>query len=274
MLIMKVLALAVAAYAFISFLVWKFQTRLIFMPTRRVRRTPASIGVEGSEVEIPFKSLGGRAETLHGFWLPATGLRVILYLHGNGDNIGVNLPHAVLLRSLGISVLLFDYRGYGQSSGPFPCESRVSEDAEAAWQFLVNDRHYAPQQIVIYGHSLGGAVAIELASRHPQAGALIVESSFTNIADMARYTGFFALFPLRLLLSNRFDSIAKIGALRMPKLFVHGTGDWTVPCRMTHELFKAAAEPKALVIIEGGGHLNNSTVGGDVYLDAIREFLK
>lgn len=274
MLILKALALAVAAYALICLLVWKFQTRLIFMPVRKVWRTPASLGVPGDEVQLTFQSRDGKQETLHGFWLPGGGPNALVYFHGNGDNIGVNLPHAVLLRSLGISVFLFDYRGYGRSTGPFPSEARVYEDAEVAWKYLVNDRRYSPRQIVIYGHSLGGAVAIELARRHPEAAALIVESSFTSIAAMAHHTGIFALFPLRLLLANRFESIAKIGALRMPILLMHGTRDWTVPSRMTHELFAAASEPMTLVMIDGGSHLDNSTIGGQLYLDAVREFLR
>lgn len=274
MLTLEFLAFAVAAYALICLLVWKLQTRLIFMPARKLRCTPASLGVPGEEVHLTFQPRGGKPETLHGFWLPAEGPKVILYLHGNGDNIGVNLPHAVLLRSLGISVFLFDYRGYGLSTGPFPSEASVCEDAETAWKYLVDDRHYSPHQIVIYGHSLGGAVAIELASRHLEAASLIVESSFTSIIAMARYTRVFALLPLRLLLKNRFDSIAKIGALSLPILLIHGRRDWTVPCRMTHELFAAAAEPKTLVMIHGGGHLDNFTIGGQIYLDAVREIIR
>lgn len=271
MLTLKVVALAIAAYALICVVVWKFQTRLIFLPTRNVRCTPASLGVPGEEVEL---ACGEKNETLHGFWLPAGGPKAILYFHGNGDNIGVNLPHAVLLLSLGISVFLFDYRGYGHSTGPFPSEARVYEDAQVAWKHLVNDRHYSPHQIVIYGHSLGGAIAVEVASRHPEASALIVESSFTSVIDMARYTRIFALFPLSLLLKNRFDSISKIGAIRMPILLMHGTRDWTVPCNMTRRLFAAASEPKTMFMIEGGSHLDNSIIGGQLYLDAVREFIR
>ena len=273
MLLLESLAFAVAAYALLCLLVWNWQTRLIFMPVRKLRCTPASLGIPGANVHVTFQSRGGKQETLHGFWLPAEGPKVMLYFHGNGDNIGVNLPHAVLLRSLGISVFLFDYRGYGRSSGPFPTETRVYEDAQVAWKYLVNDRHYSPHQIVIYGHSPGGAIAIEVASRHPEAAGLIVESTFTSIIAMARYIWIFALLPLELLLENRFDSIAKIGAIRMPILLVHGTRDWTVPCRMTRELFAAASEPKTLVMIEGGGHLDNSIVGGQIYLEAVREFI-
>jgi pimeloyl-ACP methyl ester carboxylesterase len=275
MLPLKVVALVMTGYAAVCLMVWKWQTRLIFMPTRTLRQTPASLGVSGEEVRVGFRSRDGKEE-LHGFWLPAEppDPKVMLYFHGNGDNIGVNLPHAALLRSLGISVFLFDYRGYGRSTGPFPSEERVYEDAQAAWKYLVGERHYSPHQIVIYGHSLGGAIAIELASRHPEAACVIVESSFTSVADMARRMGIFRLFPLNTLLRNRFDSIAKIGALRMPVLVLHGTSDWTVPCYMTRQLFAAASQPKAMRIIEGGGHLNNAALGGQLYLDAIREFIR
>ena len=275
MLTLKVVALVITGYAAACLIVWKWQTRLIFMPTRTLRRTPASLGISGEEVRVAFQTRDGKQQ-LHGFWLPAEppGPKVMLYFHGNGDNIGVNLPHAVLLRSLGISVFLFDYRGYGHSTGPFPSEERVYEDAQAAWKYLVGDRHYSPHQIVIYGHSLGGAIAIELASRHPEAAGVIVESSFTSVADMARRMGIFRLFPLNALLRNRFESMAKIGALRMPVLLLHGTSDWTVPCHMTRQLFAAASEPKTMQMIEGGGHLNNAALGGQSYLDAIREFIR
>jgi pimeloyl-ACP methyl ester carboxylesterase len=270
----KVLALLVAAYAVVCLLVWKWQTRLMFMPVRKIARTPASLGVPGEEVRVTFRAKNGREEHLDGFWLPAEGARkVLLYFHGNGDNIGVNLPHALLLRSLGISVFLPDYRGYGRSSGGFPDEQRIYEDAEAAWDYVVTERNFKPQEMVIYGHSLGGAIAIELAKRHPQAAGVIVESSFTSVLDMARYTVVFGLLPLRLLLRNHFESIGKVAALRMPALFLHGTSDWTVPSYMTKRLFAAASEPKSCLMIEGGGHLNNAAVGGERYLGAIREFI-
>jgi len=270
----KVLAILVAAYAVVCLLVWRWQTRLMFMPVRKIARTPGSLGVSGEEVRVTFRAKNGQQEHLDGFWLPAGGVRkVLLYFHGNGDNIGVNLPHAVLLRSLGISVFLLDYRGYGRSSGGFPNEQRIYEDAEAAWDYVVTERNFKPQEIVIYGHSLGGAVAIELAKRHPQAAGVIVESSFTSVFDMARYTVVFGWLPLRLLLRNHFESIGKVQALRMPALFLHGTSDWTVPSYMTKRLFAAASEPKSCLMIEGGGHLNNAAVGGERYLGAIREFI-
>lgn len=275
MLIAKVVVLAIIVYAVICLLIWKFQTRLIFMPVRKLRNTPQTLGVPGEDVTVMFHAQNGRQEQLHGFWLPADppSAKAMIYLHGNGDNIGVNLPHAVQLRSLGISVFLFDYRGYGRSSGEFPCEERVCEDAEAAWQYLVRERGFEPSSIVIYGHSLGGAVAIELARYHPEASRLIIESSFTSILAMSRYTVAFRMFPVARFLRNRFDSLSKVGGLRMPTLFLHGTSDWTVPCSMTRELHEAAADPKALFMIEGGHHLDNAQVGGESYIKVIRDFI-
>jgi len=272
MVIFAVPAIVLAAYLLTCFLIWKWQSRLIFMPSRKLSRTPSSLGVPGEEMRISFHSKDGRSEELDAFWLSGDGPCALLYLHGNGDNIGVNLPHAALLRSLGVSVLLFDYRGYGRSTGPFPSEARVYEDAEVGWRHLAS--RYSAHQIIIYGHSLGGAIAIELASRHPEARGLIVESSFTTAADMARRLPPFWLFPLDLLLHHRFDSLAKIGALRPPVLLVHGSRDWSVPARMTKQLFAAAPDPKTLVMIDGGGHLDNSIIGGDIYREAVREFIR
>jgi hypothetical protein len=303
MLVFESAAFAIAAYLLMCLVVWKWQARLIFMPARAVTRTPASLGVNGEEVRIPFQSREGQPEQLDAFWLPAdpapegsaavsaapdassvrcgrrdasaiSSSKAMLYLHGNGDNIGVNLPHAALLRSLGISVLLFDYRGYGRSTGPFPSEARVYEDAEVAWKYLVTKHDFSAHQIVIYGHSLGGAIAIELASRHPEAAGVIVESSLTSAADMARRMPVFWLFPLSFLLHHRFESLAKVGALCVPILLLHGTRDWSVPTRMTKSLFAAASEPKTMVIIDAGGHLDNWKIGGALYLDAIREFTR
>jgi pimeloyl-ACP methyl ester carboxylesterase len=177
------------------------------------------------------------------------------------------------MRNLGFSVLLFDYRGFGRSDGAFPSEASVYQDAECAWRHVVCRVGGKAQNAFIYGHSLGGAVAIELALHHPDAAGLIVESSFTSMRDMGTYLAIFRIFPLLRFVRHHFESIAKVSSLKMPVLFIHGTKDLTVPCRMSRELFAAAVEPKRLVIIPGGHHLDNATVGGRIYLDALGEFL-
>ena len=263
-----VLALALLAYAIACIAIWKFQSRVIFYPLPKLADSPANYGVSFENVTIP-----GSSFALHGWWMPAaTDAPVMLYFHGNGGNIGAYASQAARLRNLGYSVLIIDYRGYGQSSGPFPCEERVYEDAELAWSWLTGTMKTA-RQICIYGHSLGGAVAVEMATRHPDAAALIVESSFTSALAMGKHLLVFRIFPLRMLLHHHFKSIAKVPTLRMPVLFMHGTRDLTVPCRMSRELHAAAAERKQLVIFRGAMHMNCGESAPDLYRDSVTSFV-
>ncbi len=167
-LLPSLLGLAAAAYVALGLLLYFQQTRMIFFPARQIETTPAAFGTRFEEVWIP---VGQRGERLHGWWIPAgsSNQPVLLYLHGNAANIGANAEHANRFHSIGMAVLIIDYRGYGQSEGGFPTEQQVYEDAEASWQYLTQTRQIPPQQIFIYGHSLGGAIGIELASRHPDA---------------------------------------------------------------------------------------------------------
>ncbi len=130
-----------------------------------------------------------------------------------------------------------------------------------------------PGSIFIYGHSLGGAVAIELAMRKPEAAGLIIEAAFTSIADMAREIPKYRFFPLDLIVHQRFDSISKVGLLQVPILYLHGTDDRLVPPEMSRELFRHTASAKQLKFITGGGHNNSAAVGGDEYLQAVKNFI-
>ncbi|MEG4359791.1 alpha/beta fold hydrolase [Microcoleus sp. Aus8_D1] len=200
--------------------------------------------------------------------------RVVLYLHGNGSNVGANVEHANRFHSLGLSVFMIDYRGYGNSQGDFPSESRVYEDAQLAWDYLVKQRGINPNQIYIYGHSLGGAIAIDLAVRHPEAAGLIVDGSFTSVRAMVDFQKpQFGMFPIDFLLTQRFDSLAKVDRLQMPVLFIHGTADTVVPAQMGKKLFDAAPEPKQLYMVPGGGHNNAAQIGGAEYLHRVKQFL-
>jgi uncharacterized protein len=200
---------------------------------------------------------------------------VVLYLHGNGLNVGANVEHANRFHRLGLSVFLIDYRGYGKSQGEFPTESQVYEDAELAWDYLVKQRGLNPKQIYIYGHSLGGAIAIDLAVRHPEAAGLIVEGSFTSARAMVDFqSGVYRMFPIDLLLTQRFDSLAKVDRLQMPVLFIHGTADTVVPVEMSKKLFDAAPEPKQLYIVLDAGHNNLAEFAGNQYLERVNQFFK
>ncbi|MEG3842409.1 alpha/beta fold hydrolase, partial [Microcoleus sp. herbarium14] len=198
--------------------------------------------------------------------------RVVLYLHGNGSNVGANVEHANRFHRLGLSIFMIDYRGYGKSQGDFPSESQVYEDAQLAWDYLVKQRGIHPSQIYIYGHSLGGAIAIDLAVRHPEAAGLIVESSFTSVRAMVDFQKpLFSMFPIDVLLTQRFDSLSKVDRLQIPVLFIHGSADSIVPTKMSKKLFDAAPEPKQLYIVPNAGHNNSAAIGGAEYLRRVSQ---
>ncbi len=168
-----------------------------------------------------------------------------------------DITHARRFHHLGFSVLLVSYRGYGQSDGMFPSEAQVYSDAQAAWIYLVEQKGLDPGAIFIYGHSLGGAVANQLALNNPVAGGLIVEAAFTSIADIARRIPKYRIFPLELIVHERFDSIEKVSRLQAPVLYIHGTDDKLVPPEMSSELYKRTASSKQLKLILLGRNREN-----------------
>jgi hypothetical protein len=196
--------------------------------------------------------------------------QVLLWFHGNAENIGYDLVHLRALATIGVNILAIDYRGYGKSLGR-PDEAGVYLDADAAYEYLAKQRHFRAQDIIIYGHSLGGAVAVNLASRRP-CGGLIVQSAFTNARAMARRM---LIIPLmEYAVKSRFDSLQKIREVHAPILIVHGTRDEVVPFQMGQQLFAAAPEPKRFFPIEGAGHNDLMEVGGEAYLDCLRRFVQ
>ena len=266
------LALLAIAYVGAGWYLWANQRELIYFPTRDVRQTPADVDLKYEEVWVPIPS--GQAAVLNGWWLRSSDATAptFLYLHGNDLNLGGNVEHVARLNRLGFAVLAVDYRGYGKSVGAFPSETQLYEDAEAAWTYLAREVGVDPAQAIIYGHSLGGAVAIELALRHPETAGLIVESAFTSIPAMAKSV--YGIFPVDWLLNQRFDALAKVPMLRVPVLFIHGTADAEVPYAMSERLFAAAPDPKWLTLVPGGGHEDSAKVGGSLYADAVRDFAR
>lgn len=289
-----VLGIGAIAYLLLCLSLRLWQNRLIFFPSSIISTTPDRLGLIYEDVwlSVPqpkeaifltkilkiFKTKSAKIERIHGWWIAKNAAdshsHVLLYLHGNGANIGDNLGRVQQFHQLGFSVLVIDYRGYGRSEGTFPTEAGIYQDSQIAWDYLVQQRKIKPQNIFIYGHSLGGAVAIDLGVRQPQAAGLIVESSFTSMRDMIDHQGIYSFFPADLILTQKFNSISKISRLKMPILLIHGSEDITVPASMSQILFDAATVPKNLLIIPSADHNNVPWIGGEQYWHSVRNFSK
>jgi alpha-beta hydrolase superfamily lysophospholipase len=225
------------------------------------------------EASLPVQA-GKQTQHVNSWWWPAADplAPAVLYLHGARWNLTGQLFRIQQLHDFGFSVLAIDYRGFGKSDGDLPSEETVYEDARVAWQNLA-ERQPDPKRRFIYGHSLGGAIAIDLASHlghSRQARGLIVESSFTTLADIAKSLSY-PWLPLQLVLSQKFDALDKIAQVGMPVLIVHGTDDRYVPSHFSERLFEAAPGRKKLLLIEGGTHNNSMRVGESAYRRAFAE---
>lgn len=222
-------------------------------------------------------------QNLHAWWWPAkrANAPAILYLHGVRWNLTGQMFRIEQLHAMGYSVLAVDYRGFGKSRGDLPSEATVYEDARIAWERFTQLQPDAGKRL-IFGHSLGGAVAVELASeltREAQqsgvgapARGLILESTFTSLGDVAAAVANTSL-PVRWLMSQKFDSLDKIGNIGLPVLLVHGTDDRFVPPRFSQQLFDAARQPKTLLLVPGATHNNSMSLAGQRYRQAIQALL-
>ena len=235
----------------------------IYYPDPHWIITPAELGLEAEEVLLSPES-GIR---LHAWFFPhLRPLATLLFCHGNAGNVSHRLENVYHLLRSGFQVLLFDYRGYGHSSGE-PSEAGLYRDGAAAWAHLAKREDTAGAPRIIFGRSLGGAVAVELATR-VQADGLVVESTFTSIRTLARL-----VFPLPLPeLPVKYDSLSKVARITMPLLAIHGQRDELIPYADGQLLFEAAPEPKAWYPIPGAGHNDTYVVGGQAYFQRLAAF--
>ena len=265
-------------------LIMAFEDRLIYFPTKYpdgLWGLPETRPREGQVVpridDCCFTTSDGLK--LHGWYctpvrrenkeyIPVPADMVVLWFHGNAGNISYRYDMIRAMMELPVQVFIIDYRGYGKSEGK-PTERGLYLDARAAWDYLVEERGVAPERIVIFGKSLGGVPAIDLASQVEPAG-LIVQSSFTSAGDMAA-----SLLPFlpRVFLKTKMDSFGKIQHVRCPKLFIHSRADEVVPYRLGRRLFEAAPEPKEFYEVNGSPHNSTYIVGGKPYFEALRRFV-
>jgi uncharacterized protein len=193
---------------------------------------------------------------------------LLLFLHGARWSVEDNAYRINTMRELGFTVVAVDYRGFGKTSQEVPSERMAYEDAQATWDWMA--RNYPDRPRYIYGHSLGGAIAIELASRVDDEKGTLVEGTFTSIPDVAS-TFRWGWLPIKGLITQRFDSLSKVTRIGSPLLVVHGAQDRVVLPQLGRQLFDAAAEPKKFVLVENGSHRNSSSVGQSAYKSALVE---
>ena len=207
---------------------------------------------------------------LHALWLaaPRPDAPLLLYLHGLRCTLGANLERMRSLNALGFGVVGIDYRGFGRSTPALPSEHSVVDDARTAWQWLAR-RHPRAQRFV-FGHSLGGAVAVQLAAEVDDAAGVIVEGTFTSLPDVYR-TLRWGWLPLAPWITQRFESAEHVQRLRAPLLVVHGSADRSVPPRLGRALFERASVAKRFVLVPGGSHHDSHALGAAQYRAALAD---
>jgi uncharacterized protein len=214
----------------------------------------------------------GNGDRLHAWWWPQArkDAPVMLYLHGARWNLQGNAFRIARLRNMGFSVLAIEYRGFGRSGGDLPSEADAYADAALAWEYV---KQLAPDasRRYLYGHSMGGAIAIELATRNEELAGIIVESTFTSLRDLAGTYTLGKILPVSWFLTQHYDSLSRIEKVKAPKLFVHGANDRFVPAWMTERLYERANGAKRLLLVEGANHSNTTGVGFDQYRVALHE---
>lgn len=271
---LAIAALAVATLAGCATLDTQ-QRQWIFRPAKQTFWAGAQAADGMAPVWIDFKSKESDAPArLHGLWLanddPAAP--VLLYLHGARWDVTGSAARVRRMGSLGFSVLVIDYRGFGQSTDQsadeLPSEARAYEDAHAAWAWIA--RNHPQQRRYIFGHSLGSAIAVHLATEAPDASGLIVEGSFTSIPAVFQSMPW-GWLPVTGLITQRFDAASRIGQVAVPVLVVHGSDDTLIRPELGRALYEQAREPKRFVLVDGGSHHNTNALGQAQYGAALRE---
>lgn len=241
------------------------QPGMIFYPQRGLAENPRQWGL-GYE-DVTFATADG--VLLHGWYIPAPGARrVLLFFHGNAGNISHRGDSIAIFHRLGLDVFIIDYRGYGRSEGK-PSEHGLYADAAAAWDFLTRTRHIPPEDIVIFGRSLGGAVAAQLAAQ-VQPGALILESTFSSARDVAH--DLFPLLSRLVVLRYEFDTVKHLRTIRSRVLVLHSPDDDIMPFSLGEQVYRSARQPKQFVRLQGD-HNTGFLLSQPDYEKALRDFL-
>jgi len=261
------LGILAAAYGGLALLLFFTQARMVFYPEtgREIIATPAQLGLPYDDLQL--KTSDGIS--LHGWFIPAPRPHgTVLFLHGNAGNISHRLDSVQMFHHLGYSTLIFDYRGYGNSGGT-PSEQGTYRDAEAAWRSLAEQRHEPACRIVLFGESMGGAVAAQLAT-HQKPAALVIASGFTSVPDLGQQI--YPYLPVRWLARIRYDTREYLRSVTAPVLIAHSPQDEIVPYEQGRALFAAANPPKRFLVL-AGGHNDGFIFMREAWVRALGDFL-
>ncbi len=266
--IASLIAIVMTAYVMLGVVLYVMQERMVFLaglPGRALEATPQRLGFAYDDVSLETAD----GISLHGWYVYAPESRgTVLFMHGNAGNISHRLDSIAIFCDLGFDTFIFDYRGYGQSEGK-PSEKGTYRDAEAAWQYLVDERGQDAETIVIFGRSIGGAIAAWLAARR-KAAALIVESSFTSAVDMAAHL--YPFMPVRLISRLKYPVIEHVARAESPVLIVHSRNDEIIPFAMGKALYEAAPVPKSFLELSGD-HNMGFLLSLDRYREGLEKFI-
>ena len=267
-MIWHILITLVAGYVLLAALLFIFQGYLVYRPTSKHIATPAQHEKPMDYEDVWLQTADG--VKLHGWFVPAeeSPKGTVLMFHGNAGNVSHRLKTIAIFHQLGYNAMIIDYRGYGLSEGS-PGEQGTYRDAEAAWKYLIRQRKIDRNRIVIFGRSLGAAVAAWLAvEKH--SGGLILESPFTSAPDMG--AEIYKFLPVRLMARINYNTLGRIKHVRCPLLIIHSPDDEIIPYHHGQKLFQAAKEPKTFQEITGG-HNDGFIRSGDLYTDCLERFL-
>ncbi|MBP9854400.1 MAG: alpha/beta hydrolase [Candidatus Omnitrophica bacterium] len=260
---MKVLFLfLILVVGFLLFVIY-LESKSVFYPAKNISHSPDEAGLPFEDVFIPIQG-----NCIHGWFISRPQhTKTVIFSHGNGGNIGDRLDKLYLFDRIGLNILIYDYQGYGKSTGN-PSEKGLYQEAEAIYKYLTEERNIKPASIIVYGESLGGAVAVDLASKK-DIGGLILDSTFSSARDMAKY-----IYPFipGFLVRTKLDSLSKIRWVKAPKLFFHSKADGTVPYELAQKLYNAADGKKKFVEIQGG-HNDNYEQSGETFYQEIKTFV-
>jgi uncharacterized protein len=253
------------AYSIIMGAMYFKQDSMIYFPDKEILQTPKNINLDYRKINFPTKD----GVNISGWYIPAKPEKsTLLFCHGNAGNISHLTEYIRIFHEAGFSTLVFDYRGYGKSEGN-PSEEGTYSDAEAAWDYLIRQGN-PPGKIIVYGQSLGGAVATEVAIRKNPA-ALIIESSFTSLPDLG--ADLYPWLPVKLLSKYQYSTVSKIGTIKFPKLIIHSPDDEIVPFQHGRIIYEKASQPKDFLEIRGG-HNDGFLISSAIYKDGLMKFFE